>query len=55
MNGSVMPVSGMSFRLPAAMMNAWTPMTSARPAASSARNSSAAAAAMRRPRSMTTR
>ena len=43
MNGSVMPVSGISLRLPAAMMNAWTPMTSARPAASSARKSSRAA------------
>ena len=42
MNGSVMPVSGISLRLPAAMMNAWTPMTSARPAASSDRNSSCA-------------
>ena len=26
MNGSVIPVSGISFRLPAAMMNAWTPI-----------------------------
>ena len=53
--GSVMPVSGMSLRLPAAMMNAWTAITSARPAASSARNSSCAAAAIRSPRSTTTR
>ena len=42
MNGSVMPVSGMSFRLPAAMMNAWTPTTRARPAARSDRKSSPA-------------
>ena len=55
MNGSVIPVSGMSFRLPAAMMNAWTPTTSARPAASSDRKSSPAEAAIRRPRSITTR
>ena len=40
MNGRVIPVSGMSLRLPAAMMNAWTPTTSASPAARSARKSS---------------
>jgi hypothetical protein len=39
----------MSFRLPAAMMNACTPTTRLRPAARSARNSSAAEAAIRRP------
>src|SRR5881397_3545654 len=44
MNGRVIPVNGMSFRLPAAMMNACVPMTSARPAARSDRNSSASAA-----------
>ena len=55
MSGSVIPVSGISLRLPAAMMNAWTAMTRASPAASSARNSSCAAAAIRRPRSTTTR
>ncbi len=37
------------------MMNAWMPMTSASPTASSERKSSAAAAPMRRPRSTTTR
>ena len=31
MNGSVTPVSGRTLRLPAAMMNAWIPMTSDRP------------------------
>jgi hypothetical protein len=31
MNGSVTPVSGRTLRLPAAMMNAWTPMTRASP------------------------
>ena len=55
MNGSVTPVSGRTLRLPAAMMNAWIPMTSASPMASSARKSSAAAAPIRRPRSTTTR
>ena len=55
MNGSVTPVSGRTLRLPAAMMNAWMPMTSARPIASSERKSSAAAAPIRRPRSTTTR
>ena len=55
MNGSVIPVSGISLRLPAAMMNAWTPMTSARPVARIARKSSAAEAPMRRPRWMTTK
>ncbi len=49
MNGRVIPVSGMSLRLPAAMMKAWTPTTRARPVASSARKSSAADAAIRRP------
>ena len=55
-SGSVMPVSGISLRLPAAMMNAWTAMTSASPAARRARKSSCAA--RRRsggPRSTTTR
>src|SRR4030065_706069 len=33
MNGSVTPVSGRTLRLPAAMMNASMPMTSARPKA----------------------
>jgi len=42
MNGSVTPVRGSTFRLPAAMMNAWMPMTRARPTASNARKSSAA-------------
>ena len=42
MNGRVTPVNGISLRLPAAMMNAWTPTTSVRPAASSDRKSSAA-------------
>ena len=55
MNGRVIPVSGISFRFPAAMMNAWVPITRARPAASSDRNSSAADAAIRSPRSTTTR
>ena len=53
MNGSVTPVSGRTLRLPAAMMNAWTPMTSARPVARIERKSSAAAAPIRRPRSTT--
>ena len=54
-SGSVIPVRGMSLRLPAAMMNAWTPMTRASPAARSDRKSSWPAAAIRRPRTTTTR
>src|SRR6185437_15472808 len=45
----------MSFRLPAAMMKAWTPMTSDSPAARITRNSSWAADAMRSPRWTSTR